>query len=130
VIPGQVEVTFLRVPFSDKESAKALGARWDFERKSWYAPTPEIREACVRWPGLAVPPEVHIPHVDPAEVQRQETAMNAGAKPIVGERYFDLNCNCVPWDLCVTCQRVMAVMGDAWMGGVQPAQLELSGVTQ
>ena len=29
---------FLSVPFERKEEAKALGARWDREKKKWYAP--------------------------------------------------------------------------------------------
>lgn len=31
--------TALHVPYEDKELAKKLGARWDRERKQWYAPT-------------------------------------------------------------------------------------------
>jgi hypothetical protein len=30
--------TYLMVPFAEKDSAKALGARWDQARKSWYVP--------------------------------------------------------------------------------------------
>ncbi|MFA9394738.1 MAG: zincin-like metallopeptidase domain-containing protein [Halodesulfovibrio sp.] len=30
--------TFLAVPFSQKDAAKKLGAKWDGKRKSWYAP--------------------------------------------------------------------------------------------
>ncbi len=29
---------YLNVPYSEKEDAKALGARWDGDRKLWYAP--------------------------------------------------------------------------------------------
>jgi exodeoxyribonuclease VII large subunit len=31
-------VTYLQVPFRDKDSAKALGARWDPARRQWYVP--------------------------------------------------------------------------------------------
>lgn len=34
-VPGRV---YLRVPFAEKDSAKALGAWWDKERKLWYVP--------------------------------------------------------------------------------------------
>ena len=30
--------TDLKVPFTEKEHAKALGARWDADRRTWYAP--------------------------------------------------------------------------------------------
>ncbi|BCL76257.1 hypothetical protein JHS3_19930 [Jeongeupia sp. HS-3] len=29
---------YLAVPFAEKDAAKALGARWDAERKKWYVP--------------------------------------------------------------------------------------------
>ena len=34
---GQNKV-FLKVPFSEKDRAKALGARWDAAQKKWYVP--------------------------------------------------------------------------------------------
>lgn len=30
--------TFLKVPFNEKDQAKALGARWNAELKQWYVP--------------------------------------------------------------------------------------------
>ena len=30
--------TYLNVPYAEKDSAKALGARWDASNKKWYAP--------------------------------------------------------------------------------------------
>ena len=33
---------YLAVPFSDKEEAKQLGAKWDGNTKQWYAPNGEI----------------------------------------------------------------------------------------
>jgi hypothetical protein len=41
----------LRVPFDDKDAAKALGARWDAARRLWVVP-PELharREAFAAW---------------------------------------------------------------------------------
>src|SRR5512142_862323 len=38
---------WLDVPFSDKDAAKSLGARWDQAARRWYAPRP----AWPRWPG-------------------------------------------------------------------------------
>lgn len=34
----ELEKTYLYVPFEDKDRAKALGARWDNDVKSWYVP--------------------------------------------------------------------------------------------
>lgn len=30
---------FLKVPFAEKDKAKALGARWDATQKKWYVPS-------------------------------------------------------------------------------------------
>jgi Domain of unknown function (DUF5710) len=30
--------TYLNVPYADKDAAKALGARWDADKKKWYLP--------------------------------------------------------------------------------------------
>lgn len=30
--------TYIEVPFAEKDAAKALGARFDMSRKSWYVP--------------------------------------------------------------------------------------------
>ena len=35
------EIIYLAVPFSDKEEAKRLGAKWDGNTKQWYAPNRE-----------------------------------------------------------------------------------------
>jgi hypothetical protein len=49
----------LRVPFDDKDAAKALGARWDTARRLWVVP-PELharREAFAAWDAAQqVPP--------------------------------------------------------------------------
>ncbi|MGH3710348.1 MAG: zincin-like metallopeptidase domain-containing protein [Pseudonocardiaceae bacterium] len=39
----------LKVPFSDKNEAKALGAKWDKENKVWYAPAGVELEKFARW---------------------------------------------------------------------------------
>jgi hypothetical protein len=37
------------VPFEEKDAAKALGARWDPEIRSWYAPSGVAIEPLARW---------------------------------------------------------------------------------
>lgn len=41
----------LRVPYSEKDEAKALGARWDASVKKWYtlSSNPNHRELLNRW---------------------------------------------------------------------------------
>jgi Domain of unknown function (DUF5710) len=41
---------YFRIPFDDKDDAKALGARFDGSMKKWYAPDEGVKEAmAVRW---------------------------------------------------------------------------------
>jgi hypothetical protein len=43
------EVTYLNVPFLQKDDAKALGARWDGNKKRWYVPQGVALEDFSRW---------------------------------------------------------------------------------
>jgi len=46
------ERTYLEVPFAQKDAAKALGAKWDAERKKWFAESGVVLAALSRWlPG-------------------------------------------------------------------------------
>ena len=45
--------TELDVPFSHKEEAKALGAKWDRTKKIWYVPSGVNPEPFAEWlPGI------------------------------------------------------------------------------
>lgn len=41
--------TYLNVPFEEKDVAKGLGARWDAQRKQWYAPEGSDLAQFERW---------------------------------------------------------------------------------
>jgi len=50
----------LTVPYAHKEEAKALGARWDGDRRTWYAPPgTDLRHFDHRWlpKGYGIDPE-------------------------------------------------------------------------
>lgn len=49
--------TFLKVPFSEKDEAKRLGARWDIARKTWFVEDMENLQPFLRWmaPSLTRP---------------------------------------------------------------------------
>lgn len=60
----------LRVPFDDKDAAKALGARWDTVRRLWVVP-PELharREAFAAWDTA---PQAHPRNVPELELKRK-----------------------------------------------------------
>lgn len=43
------EDTFINVPYSEKEEAKSLGAKWNPEKKSWYIPKGIYNEDFCKW---------------------------------------------------------------------------------
>ncbi len=44
---------YIKVPKSEKDEAKALGARWDSARKSWFIPAGVPKERFAKWPAAA-----------------------------------------------------------------------------
>ena len=52
--PTSVDRLYLDCPYADKDEAKALGARYDPDRREWYAPDAANTSAFARWiPGSA-----------------------------------------------------------------------------
>ncbi|SHI72449.1 zincin-like metallopeptidase domain-containing protein [Halodesulfovibrio aestuarii] len=61
-----INKTFLAVPFSQKDAAKKLGAKWDGRKKSWYAPEGADMSGLNQW----LPKENHQeskPHMAPEQ---------------------------------------------------------------
>jgi len=50
--------TYLNVPFSEKDRARNLGARWDVATRRWYVENVENIAAFMRW----MPPALVRPH--------------------------------------------------------------------
>jgi antirestriction protein ArdC/phage/plasmid primase-like uncharacterized protein len=46
---ARTERTFIEVPFGEKEEAKALGARWDRQKRSWYIPAAMPVDLFAKW---------------------------------------------------------------------------------
>lgn len=47
--------TFIAVPFEERDQAKALGARWDRQAKSWYVPAGREADAFAKWHTAGIP---------------------------------------------------------------------------
>lgn len=89
--------TNLKVPFAEKDEAKRLGARWDPANKTWYVKDAEDLTAFARWLRA------------PGEATAATTAKPAAATMAkVGTRYFELSCNCLPWEGCAKCRAILA----------------------
>ena len=105
---------FLKVPFAEKDEAKALGARWNGERKSWYVPDGKPTEPFERWlaPGGAdfVPAKAAAaPKAKPASVDSYV------GKSVVGKLYQELPHDCNPFESCPVCAPALATSG--WQAG-------------
>ena len=42
-------LTYISVPFPEKDHAKSLGAKWDPKEKSWYIPQGVSKQKFTRW---------------------------------------------------------------------------------
>src|SRR4051794_21421140 len=60
----------LAVPYVEKEDAKALGARWDTDRKVWYAPPGIDLDPLERWLPRGFPPQEAGGSAESAEPER------------------------------------------------------------
>ena len=95
--------TNLVVPFSEKDQAKALGARWDPARKLWYVDKLPDLAPFARWisgespatAGKAAPPR----------------ALSAAAETQTGTNYLAVPCDCLPWLGCGKCATVLETKG-------------------
>jgi hypothetical protein len=50
----------LHVPFNEKDAVKALGAKWDAPRRTWYVPSDLTSDAFSRWLPLAPEPRLFV----------------------------------------------------------------------
>lgn len=84
----------LRVPFAEKDKAKALGARWDAGRKTWYVPDGVDAMKFVRW----LPTEWAEAK---AKLDKAPRSAIAG-KEMMGSAYQPSGCDCdiPPWEPC------------------------------
>ena len=108
---------FLKVPFAEKDEAKALGARWNGERKSWYVPDGKPVEPFERW--LAPGGAGYVPAKPAASVSAKPTTLPTKAaavdsyvgKSVVGKFYRELAHDCNPFADCPVCAPVLQESG-------------------
>jgi hypothetical protein len=60
----------LNVPFHEKDEAKAVGARWDPQRKLWYAPDSTDTTPLLKWIPLPQSPNIRAASYFLAEAAR------------------------------------------------------------
>jgi hypothetical protein len=100
-------VKILKVPYAEKDQAKALGARWNAERKTWYVPDGQPAAPFEKWLVASAPGAAGAgasakpsPRVD----------AHAGV-PVVGALYVALEHECNPFVECPQCAPVLEKSG-------------------
>jgi hypothetical protein len=88
-------MTFLNVPYAEKDEARALGARWNPGRKRWYVPSGVALEPFQKW-------------LKEGESGGRVDAK--AAKPVVGAHYIQLDHACNPFEPCAACAQALAGM--------------------
>jgi hypothetical protein len=91
-------MTFLNVPYAEKDQARELGARWNPARKRWYVPPGVALDPFERW--LAKDGEPPSGRVDAR-----------AAKLATGARYVEIDHACNPFEPCERCAPVLAQSG-------------------
>jgi hypothetical protein len=90
-------MTFLNVPYAEKDEARALGARWNPGRKRWYVPTGVALEPFQKWLK---------------EGESGGRVDSAAAKLVVGANYVEPSHACNPFEPCADCAQALA--GTPW----------------
>jgi hypothetical protein len=101
-------MTFLNVPYAEKDQARELGARWNPTRKRWYVPDGVALEPFARWldkDGGSVSGSAG------AGLTGSSSKDARAAKPMIGSRYVELDHTCNPFEPCERCAPVLAQSG-------------------
>lgn len=89
----------LKVPFAEKDTAKALGARWDAAKKTWYIPDVADLTAFLRWiPDLKAAtcgPTLQAMDTGNDAAEQSEGIINGSATVVP-----HCGCNVLPWEDC------------------------------
>jgi hypothetical protein len=95
----------LKVPYAEKDQAKALGARWNNDRKAWYVPDGQATAPFERW--------ITSQHDALSSAPRAKSAKldTFSSKPVIGKHFLLLEHDCNPFDECAECAPVLAKAG-------------------
>ncbi len=90
----------LKVPFSEKDAAKKLGARWDAARKIWYVVNQDHLAPFAQWS-----PTPHDEADATLPIPQKAIQTVSSGKVYVGSEYVERPrvCECVPWETCEKC---------------------------
>jgi hypothetical protein len=107
-------MTFLNVPYAEKDEARALGARWNPTKKRWYVPPGVALDAFEKWK-----PEVGDAGSGASSAgSSTKPGANSGgrvdayaAKLVTGKLYVELPHDCNPFEACAECAPLLNSSG-------------------
>lgn len=100
-------MTFLNVPYAEKDQARELGARWNPTRKRWYVPNGVALEPFARWLAKDGEPAA----AGSASASDASTRDTRAAKLVTGARYVEIGHACNPFEPCAECAPVLVQSG-------------------
>jgi hypothetical protein len=112
---------FLKVPYAEKDKAKALGARWNADRKAWYVPDGTDAAPFEQWLAPGDGASALAPAGDKAGKGKVDSYVG---KPTVGEHYFALEHDCNPFTECDQCRPALVASG--WMAAHDAVKLVIA----
>lgn len=97
----------LKVPFSEKDAAKKLGARWDAARKIWYVLNQNDLAPFAKW---SLTPHDDADASMPVPKKANASRTESSGKVYVGSEYVvrPRVCECLPWEDCEKCAATAA----------------------
>ena len=98
----------LKVPYAQKDQAKALGARWNNERKTWYVPDGQPTAPFEQW--LAPDQDGAVVPGGGGKAAKVRVDSHAG-EPVVGALYVELEHACDPFTVCPQCAPLLEKSG-------------------
>lgn len=106
-------MTFLTVPYAEKDEARALGARWNPTRKRWYVPPGVALDAFEKWlPEDGAREDANAkPGPKSAGTAPGGRVDAYAAKLVKGSLYLELPHDCNPFHACPVCAPQLATSG-------------------
>ena len=95
--------TYINVPFAQKDTAKALGAKWDASMKKWYVPADKDSAVFAQWsPQASALTGTEIPTSKPTSSKKPSTSANDSTPNVMtyaeDKNFIAYNGNEPPWD--------------------------------
>jgi hypothetical protein len=82
----------LTCPYSEKDQAKALGARWDNDKRTWYVIDPKDLMQFARW--------LNLKKVEKAVGNSVKQKKRGSEIRVTGNLVTSCSCDVLPWEDC------------------------------